>query len=246
MNNYSFFQKKFHEIALSSKFVREATFDFENLIFKENNFEDNHVFVCGLARSGTTILLNELYKTNEFASLSYSDMPFILAPNSWNLINVNQKDIKLQERAHNDGIKISTKSPEAFEETFWKTFNQCDIETPKKFKRYINNIVKKNNKYRYLSKNNQNIRRLDYISKIFPDSKFLIPYRNPVQQAYSLLTQHNNFNERSGDDVFISKYMGWIGHTEFGPQYEPIISKNIQYKNSSDLNHWMEQWYPNK
>ena len=64
------------------------------------------------------------------------------------------------ERAHGDGIKVSTESPEAFEEVFWKTFNHYEDDSIEKFKIYINNILKKSNKKRYISKNNQNIKRV--------------------------------------------------------------------------------------
>ena len=42
------------------------------------------------------------------------------APNLWSKISFRNKDLELKERAHN-GIKVSTESPEAFEEVFWKT-----------------------------------------------------------------------------------------------------------------------------
>ena len=51
MNNYSWWQKKLHEIALSTSFMREATFDFESPLIAVNQTNDNHVFVSGLARS---------------------------------------------------------------------------------------------------------------------------------------------------------------------------------------------------
>ena len=94
------------------------------------------------------------------------------------------------------------------------TFTQDDKDTQKKFKNYIELINHKYQRTRYLSKNNQNIRRLELISKIFPLSKILIPFRNPIQHAYSLLSQHKKFIEDSKKDKFISNYMKWIGHTE--------------------------------
>ena len=97
-------------------------------------------------------------------------------------------------------------------------------------------------KTRYLSKNNQNIRRAELISEIFPHSKILIPFRSPTQQAYSLLTQHKKFIEGSQKDKFVSDYMRWIGHTEFGPNYIPLQNKNLLYTNDMDINHWLEQW----
>lgn len=243
MNNYSWLQKKLHQFALSSKFIREVTFDAERSLIRTNKDSGNHVFVVGLARSGTTILLNALYKSNEFASLLYEDMPFVLAPNLWSKLLFNKQDINLVERAHGDSIKISMESPEAFEEVFWMTFSESDNDAQEKFRTYVQIINKKYQKNRYLGKNNQNIRRLDLISKTFTKSYILIPFRNPLQQAYSLLSQHKRFINNSKKDRFISNYMRWIGHTEFGPNYIPIHQKDLTYKNDMDINHWIEQWY---
>ena len=243
MNNYSWLQQKLHQFALSSKFMREVMFDVESFSISINQTDDNHVFISGLARSGTTILLNAIYESDEFSSLSYQDMPFVLAPNIWSKLSFNKKDINLVNRAHGDGIKVSTESPEAFEELFWMTFDESDIDTKEKFRNYVQLINKKYQKKRYLSKNNQNVRRLELISKIFPNSKILIPFRNPIQHAYSLLSQHKRFITDSKKDKFISNYMKWIGHTEFGPNYIPIHYKNLCFEDDLTINHWLEQWY---
>ena len=243
MNNYSWLQQRLHQLALSSQFMREMTFDIESSLVTQLNENNNHIFVSGLARSGTTILLNALYESNQFASLSYRDMPFVLAPNIWSKLSSNKIDLHFFDRAHGDGIKINTESPEAFEEVFWKTFSSEKAESVNKFKTYVKLINKRYRKNRYLSKNNQNIRRLKLILKIFPKSKILIPFRDPIQHAYSLLNQHKRFIKNSSKDKFISNYMKWIGHTEFGQKYTPIINKNLTFKNDLDINHWLEQWY---
>ena len=247
MNNYSWLEQKLHKFALSSQFMREVTFDLESIIISATSEieieSENHVFITGLARSGTTILLNALYKSNVFASLSYSDMPFILAPKLWSKISFNKRDSALKERAHGDGIKVSKESPEAFEEVFWKTFAKDNDELEEKFRFYVGNIVHKYKKGRYLSKNNQNIKRVELISSIFTKSKILIPFRDPIQHAYSLLTQHKKFIKESKNDKFISKYMKWIGHTEFGPNYIPIHNHDLNFYNDLEINHWIEQWY---
>lgn len=243
MNNYSWIHQKLHQIALSNHYIRELTFDIESsLIFSEDKNE-NHVFISGLARSGSTILLNAIYKSNEFSSLSYKDMPFVLAPNIWSKISLHKEKNTQIERAHADGIKISADSPEAFEEVFWMTFDNNQNITKKKFKNYVQLINHSYKKERYLSKNNQNIKRLDLIAEIFPLSTILIPFRNPIQHAFSLLSQHKRFIEYSKKDKFISSYMGWIGHTEFGPNYIPIHNKNLNFIDYYDINHWLEQWY---
>ncbi len=243
MNNYSWLQQKLHQFALSFQFMRETTFDVENSVISRNKTNENHVFVAGLARSGTTILLNALYESNKFSSLSYQDMPFVLAPNLWSKLSLNKQDIDLIQRAHGDGIKVSAESPEAFEEVFWMTFNEGNKNVKEKFKKYVELINHRYQKKRYLSKNNQNIRRLELISNTFPDSIILVPFRNPIQQSYSLLSQHQRFIANSKNDIFISNYMRLIGHTEFGPNYIPIHNKNLNFKNHLDINHWLEQWY---
>ena len=245
MNNYSVLQRLLHRTILSSQLMREIMFDVEQSIFlkKDDNFDDDHVFVAGLARSGTTILLNAIYQSNQFASLTYDDMPFILAPNFWAKIRPRKSHGELQERAHGDGVTVSTNSPEAFEEVYWKTFGD-DLKIREKFFiKFIALILKKNNKTRYLSKNNQNIRRLDLISEIFPRSKILIPFRDPLQQALSLFSQHMKFVKEQNEDTFVRDYMKWIGHSEFGLDYRMIHPSNLLYPNVKEFNHWLEQWY---
>lgn len=243
MNNYSWLQQKLHKLALSSQFMREMAFDVESSVISTSESIDNHVFVSGLARSGTTILLNALYKSKEFSSLSYNDMPFVLAPNLWSKLSLSKADNELVERAHGDGIKVSSKSPEAFEEVFWMTFDDDENDSKEKFKNYVQLINQRYKKNRYLSKNNQNIRRVELISNTFPKSKILIPFRNAIQHAYSLLNQHHRFIKNSKNDKFVSNYMQWIGHTEFGPNYIPIHNKNLCFEDNLNINHWIEQWY---
>jgi len=242
MNNYNWLQKKLHIFALHSQLIRETTFDVNLSISKVDASFGEHVFVCGMARSGTTAILNSLYGSDVFASLSYADMPFVLAPNIWSKLNLKDNNEDFVERAHGDGIKISTKSPEAFEEVFWRTFNISDQETLGNFKKYINAICVNKNKKRYLSKNNQNIKRLEHIIKPLIDSIFLVPFRDPLQHANSLLTQHKRFISSSQQDQFISTYMKLIGHTEFGPNYIPLYNEKLLYTDTFNINHWLEQW----
>ena len=245
MNNYSWLQQKLHKLALSSRFMRETMFDVEKLIFLNQDFQDigNHVFVAGLARSGTTVLLNAIHQSDKFASLSYDDMPFVLAPNLWSRLSRHKNHSDPQERAHGDGVQISTDSPEAFEEVFWKTFDRGNNNRHLLFKKYVGLILRKYEKKRYLSKNNQNIRRLEDIHDIFPDGFICITFRDPLQHAYSLLMQHKKFLKEQKKDRFMLDYTTWIGHSEFGQGYEPIISFNLKNQNDMHLNHWLEQWY---
>ena len=244
MNNYSTLQRLLHRIVLSSELIRKIIYDIEQSIFLNKNYNSNkhHVFIAGLARSGTTILMNAIYKSNKFASLTYEDMPFILAPNLWGKVNRNFNSGQPKQRAHGDRIRIYKNSPEAFEEVFWKTFDLDSITHEELFTKYISLILKKNGKTNYLSKNNQNIRRLDLISKILPNSIILIPFRDPLQQALSLFFQHKRFIKLQNEDSFARDYMKWIGHSEFGLDYKMIHSTDLSYPNHNEFNHWLEQW----
>ena len=111
----------YNKFALSSQFIREASFEVEKLLIKPQQKTDNHVFISGLARSGSTIILRALFESKKFSSLLYKDMPFVLAPNFWSTLSSSSKDIIKTERSHGDGIMVSLESPEAFEEVFWKT-----------------------------------------------------------------------------------------------------------------------------
>ena len=61
--NYSFLSKALHHLVLGSNMIPEMLYDIEMSIFKkklDKNNSKSHIFVCGLPRSGTTILMNTL------------------------------------------------------------------------------------------------------------------------------------------------------------------------------------------
>ena len=87
MQNYSKTQKFLHDLVFNNKIINKSLFEIEKIFYlnkKKLDIEnETHIFITGLPRSGTTILLNAIHKSNKFGSLSYEDMPFILAPNLW-------------------------------------------------------------------------------------------------------------------------------------------------------------------
>jgi hypothetical protein len=244
---------------LGNSFFGETLFDIEKLLHgseAKNISTGNHVFVAGLARAGTTILMRKLYENNKFCSLTYRDMPFILAPNTWHIVsNLSIKKTKMQERAHGDGIEVDYDSPEALEEVFWRTFCGADYikqnylipmvaphETIEKFRSFISIILKNENNKSYLSKNNNNILRLSSIVKAFPNALIIVPFREPLQQAYSLRKQHQRFKHSGGQ--FTNKYMYWLAHHEFGADHRPFIfDENIEDKTDTEnLSYWLRLW----
>ena len=238
MQNYNTFQKLLHQIVLGNNLISKSLYEIEKIIFlKEKNFNESpHIFISGLPRSGTTSILNFIYSSNKFGSLKYLNMPFILSPNLSKIIN--QKNIIKKERLHSDGIKYDLNSPEAFDEFFFKN----DKEFIKsELLNYISLVLRSEKKSIYLSKNNLNYKRINLISSILPKSIFLIPIREPLQHAYSLLNQHINFINLQKNDDFVRKYMSYLSHNEFGLDHCSWY-KPIYYKNFENINYWLEQW----
>jgi hypothetical protein len=191
------------------------------------------VYVSGLARSGTTILTEMLERHAELTSHRYSDFPNIWTPYWRNyLLQKTRKEQPVKHvRAHQDRIEVSNDSPEAVEEVLWRHFFPKyragmktgildeQISNPE-FETFYHDHIRKlllvRNSPRYLAKGNYNLTRLLYILKLFPDARFLIPYRNPVNHIASLIKQHRFFLQAHAEDPRISQQLAFSGHFEFG------------------------------
>jgi len=239
MQNYSDIQKFLHDFVLSKRFINKSLFEIEKIVYLKNKDIKNklHIFVTSLPRSGTTSILNFIYSSEQYASLTYKNMPFILSPNFSKLFN--KKNIPAKERLHGDGITFDINSPEALDEIF---FNYDDDFIENELVNYIQLILLSEKKDQYLSKNNLNFKRIDLIKSILPNSKFIIPIREPLQHAYSLLNQHLHFIRLQKKDDFIKRYMNYLGHNEFGLNHKPW-NEPKNFTDTRNINYWLEQWY---
>jgi len=265
-NDYSFIERILHYLALGMPGVAEASFDLNCALNKSSHdySDKRHMFIAGLARAGTTVLMRAFYDTGRFRSLTYRDMPFVLMPNTWKGISSPfWREKALGERAHGDRVMVNYDSPEALEEVFWRTFcgddyildnclkpHNVDDEIIEKFRRYVSLIISSagdERKHTYLSKNNNNILRLSSIKKAFPNALILVPFRDPVQQAMSLKRQHERFCERHRSDRFSFRYMTWLGHHEFGSTHKPFAFNGTRVEDSDrwstqDIHYWIDLW----
>jgi len=264
-------QRWLHWLAMEPAVVRHLAFDLERQFalpkprLQDHNPADGAVYVCGLARSGTTILLRVLDRVDAFKSLTYRDMPFVLAPNLWHcIVRGNAIQAVAIERPHRDSILIDFDSPESFEEVFWRTFGEHRLskftfgverpaaDTMVKFADYRVLVAGPqrgalpfgDNARRYLSKNNNNLLRLDALSAD-PTATVLLLYRDPLATARSLHRQHLQFCALQKQNAFVQRYMGWLGHYEFGLDHRPFAFA-AQYMakaySPSDLDYWLDYW----
>jgi hypothetical protein len=192
-------------------------------------------------------------------------MPFVLCPLIWQgLTKPFQTQDARRERAHGDGLMVASDSPEAFEEMIWKHFwprhygkdriepwSTCDDP---EFLDFLHSHLKKivalrangDEAMRYLSKNNLNISRLGCLPRVLPDAKFVVPFREPLQHAASLLKQHRAFLETHRDDAFAREYMEGIGHYDFGVNLRPVnfdgwLDRDRR-SDAVELGFWIEYW----
>lgn len=263
VSNYGFLSRLLHKLALDYGFVAETLFDVEQMTSGGSPAIEKPVFIAGLARSGTTALLTNIYETGVFRSLTYRDMPFVLMPALWKKLSGSRTgELEKKERAHGDGILVNAESPEAFEEVFWRTFcgdryihddclspHKVSKDTLAKFRQFVGSVMnaaENPRQTRYLSKNNNNLLRLPIIRKAFPDARVIVPFRDPVQQSISLMNQHRMFCERHESDPFSLNYMNWLAHHEFGQGHKPFrfdgADKPAAEYDTGELNYWLSLW----
>ena len=126
------------------------------------------VFVCGMARSGTTLITSFLNSLKTLGSPVYQDMPFINTPIVWNYFSKFYYGKNLNFiRYHGDDMVINLNSPDSFEEIFWINKDK-NFETI--YKDFIKKIIYLRKSDRYLSKNNNLISRLNYLTSKFSDA----------------------------------------------------------------------------
>tara|TARA_B100001989_G_C24512611_1_gene451279 strand:- start:153 stop:1202 length:1050 start_codon:yes stop_codon:yes gene_type:complete len=263
MNNYSYLDKVLHRQFLGSNplsYFLHKQFYLKNTKYNLGH-KNEHVFVTGLARSGTTALLNKIFSSKEIPSLTYKQMPFILSPQISNLIVKFSRDKNNEsfDRYHNDGIKIDINSPECLDEPFWiKSFEdsvnknyislkEVPEETLSAYSNFLYQHAAYQNSSRILIKNNNNHLRLISLSKYFSNSKFFVMIREPLSQARSLLNQHKNFIRIQKKDPFVLEYMNIIGHYEFGLNSKAFIYNYGESRWDEDfdkslIDYWLTQW----
>ncbi len=242
---YGLFDRLLHRFAFATTAAQCGTADLEQRLFRRELAAIRPgppVFITALPRAGTTILLELLAGTPTFASHTYRDMPFVLSPMLWNrLSRPFQRTSAPRERVHEDGIRITQDSPEAFEEVIWRRFwpahyrpdriapwRDCrDEEFVAFFVDHMRKVIAlrardKPGACRYVSKNNANVARLPHLLDTFADAIAVVPFREPLQHAWSLCRQHRRFATLHREDTFMRRYMADIGHFDFGENLRPI------------------------
>ena len=237
-------QKRFNKLFLFLS-------NFEDTFFQVDKVQINSpVFICGMARSGTTFLTHLLNSSNYFSTFKYKNLPFYRTPIFWSYVhNFFYLGQKKRQRLHGDNLKIDINSPDSFEELIWKNYledyelkgywqkveRDQSNELSKNLDIFIKKIIYINKASRYLSKNNNNIFRIKFLLNKFPNSKIIIVIRNPVDLAFSSAKVHFKFLKYHKTIKNFSEELSELGHYEFGFHRKMFDLKENKLSNNQNL-----------
>ena len=251
---YGGLERLLHRLAFAALPLQKSLTELEDRLYARRAAGvkvSRPVFIASLPRAGTTLLLETIAALPGFAAHTYRNMPFLLIPLLWDTLSrrFHAAGGKI-ERAQGDGVSIGFDSPEAFEEVLWRAFHPAQYGADRilpwsadagfdcaEFDAFMGQHIRKlatlrigAGPARYLSKNNGNLSRLGKLARLFPDAAILIPFRNPVDHAASLLRQHLLFERLHANEPFTRRYMADLGHYDFGANLRPI-----------DFDHWLDE-----
>jgi len=196
---------------------------------------DRPVYICGLPRAGTTITLQMLSEHPDVATHKYADFLMPYMPYVWNKVfpripvDAMRKPVP---RIHRDRIEVTRDSAEMGEEILWEHFfphihdeanySVLDGTTSNPaFERFYDEHLRKlalvRERTRYVSKAIMCVVRMQYLRKLFPDARFLLYIRNPVDHVASLIKQDRIWAELEQSDPRQIEIIELTGHHEFGP-----------------------------
>jgi hypothetical protein len=196
---------------------------------------DRPVYICGLPRAGTTITLQMLSEHPDVVTHKYADFLMPYMPYVWNKVfpripvDAMRKPVP---RIHRDRIEVTRDSAEMGEEILWEHFfphihaetnySVLDGSTSNAaFERFYDEHLRKlalvRGRSRYVSKAIMCVVRMQYLRKLFPDARFLLYIRNPVDHVASLIKQDRIWAELEQSDPRQIEIIELTGHHEFGP-----------------------------
>jgi hypothetical protein len=195
------------------------------------------VYVCGLARSGSTLLHEVLAAHPGVASHRVKDYPMVYTPYWWRRATARLRPTPPRERAHGDRMVITSDSPDALEEMLWMAFfRRCHDPSVSNrleatdnhpafeafYRAHLQKMLLAERAARYVAKANYHVARLPYLLRLFPDAKFVIPVREPAGHIASLARQHRWFSAGQRRHPRSLAYIQRSGHFEFGLDRRPI------------------------
>jgi len=192
------------------------------------------VFITGLPRAGSTVILEYLNEHKGAATHQYRDLPFIFTPLASRFFTGLISGVEVRkERIHKDGILVSSRSPEGMEEMLWCAFRHHGERFATFYREHIRKMLLCSHASRYVAKNHALSMRLARVLEIFPDARIIMAVRDPVAQIGSLMRQHAHFCSLEPRGR-IRRHMKALGNFTFGPAR--------RWQQSDELGGWIDEW----
>jgi hypothetical protein len=195
------------------------------------------IYVCGLARSGSTLLHEVVASHPHTATHRIKDYPLLFTPYWWRRASANLRPSPPRQRVHQDGVLVSNQSPDALEEMLWMAFfPRCHDPSVSNllgsearhpdfedfYDRHIRKLLLAEGAKRYAAKANYHVARLPYLARLYPDARFVLPVRAPASHIASLMRQQRWFAQGQRRHRRALAYMQRSGHFEFGLDRRPM------------------------
>jgi hypothetical protein len=260
-SNHSPLSQLLHKMVLDHPHVHTALMRREIRAWKAGGGTPKPKFllVTGLARAGTTSMLERLVASGAFHSLNYANMPLVLAPGTWRRIHNPTSSLK-KERSHGDGILVGNDSAEALEEVFFQAVtaksyvqdeavvaHQMDAECHETYLDYqgLALATAPRSGAMYVAKNNNALLRYPSLREHNREFHAVVMFREPLTHAASLRAMHRKYCAMQQDDPFVKTYMDWLVHHEFGLGQKPFKfdERTVLPQGDRDtLDHWLDLW----
>jgi hypothetical protein len=195
------------------------------------------VYVCGLARSGSTLFHEIVASAPGIATHRVKDFPMVYTPYWWRQATARQRPTPPRERVHRDKVLITPHSPDALEEMLWMAFfPRCHDPSVNNrlaagsshpgfeamYRAHLRKLLLAERATRYVAKANYHVVRLAYLVRLFPDAKIILPVREPASHIASLVRQHHWFCQGQRKQPRALRWMQRSGHFEFGRDRRPM------------------------
>ena len=195
------------------------------------------VYVCGLARSGSTLLHEIVASAPGVATHRVKDYPMVYTPYWWRQATARRRPTAPRERVHRDRVLISPESPDAVEEVLWMAFfprchdpsvnNQLAAASSHPrfevfYRAHLRKLLLAERATRYVAKANYHVARIAYLVRLFPDARIVLPVRAPESHIASLVRQHQWFCQGQRKHPRALAWMQRLGHFEFGRDRRPM------------------------
>ncbi len=195
------------------------------------------IYVCGLARSGSTLLHEIVTSAAGVSSHRVKDYPMVYTPYWWRRATAGRRRTAPRERVHRDRVLITADSPDALEEMLWMAFfpgchdpsvdNRLTAGDSHPafeafYRAHLGKLLLAERATRYAAKANYHVARLAYLVRLFPDARIILPVRAPASHIASLVRQHQWFCQGQRQHPRSLAWMQRSGHFEFGRDRRPL------------------------